>query len=236
MSLPRIDTPTYTLDLPSTGEKIKYRPFLVKEQKILMMAEESESENQMMDTIAKLVQSCTFDKIDVENSPIFDIEYIFLKMRAKSVGESVEIQVTCPDDEKTVVPVKIVLDDIELQMTENHTNKINITDTITLYMGYPKLSDLRNYEDNDNTQVKQVFRILNQCVKEIHYGDDIYHKIDITDKDLNQFIEQMTNSQFEKVMEFFNGMPKLRHIVEVTNPNTKKKNEVVVEGLQSFLG
>ena len=107
MSLPRIDTPTYTLDLPSTGEKIKYRPFLVKEQKILMMAEESESENQMMDTIAKLVQSCTFDKIDVENSPIFDIEYIFLKMRAKSVGESVELQVTCPDDKKTVVPVKI---------------------------------------------------------------------------------------------------------------------------------
>ena len=200
------------------------------------MAEESESENQMMDTIAKLVQSCTFDKIDVENSPIFDIEYIFLKMRAKSVGESVELQVTCPDDKKTVVPVKISLDDIEMQIAENHTNEINITDTITLYMGYPKLSDLRNYEDNDNTQVKQVFRILNQCVKEIHYGDDIYHKIDITDKDLNQFIEQMTNSQFEKVMEFFNGMPKLRHIVEVTNPNTKKKNEVVVEGLQSFLG
>ena len=236
MSLPRIDTPTYTLDLPSTGEKIKYRPFLVKEQKILMMAEESEDDKQMMDAIGKLVQSCTFDKIDVENAPLFDIEYIFLKLRSKSVGETVNLQITCPDDEKTVVPVKVKLDDIEVQMTDNHTNKIYITDSITLYMGYPKLSDLKNYDSDDSVQIQQMFNILNQCVKEIHYGDDIYHKIDITDKDLNQFIEQMTTGQFEKVMEFFNGMPKLRHVIKVTNPNTKKKNEVVVEGLQSFLG
>ena len=236
MSLPRIDTPTYTLDLPSTGEKIKYRPFLVKEQKILMMAEESEDDKQMMDAIGKLVQSCTFDKIDVENAPLFDIEYIFLKLRSKSVGETVNLQITCPDDEKTVVPVKVKLDDIEVQMTDNHTNKIYITDSITLYMGYPKLSDLKNYDSDDSVQIQQMFNILNQCVKEIHYGDDIYHKIDITDKDLSQFIEQMTTGQFEKVMEFFNGMPKLRHVIKVTNPNTKKKNEVVVEGLQSFLG
>ena len=236
MSLPRIDTPTYTLDLPSTGEKIKYRPFLVKEQKILMMAEESEDDKQMMEAIGKLVQSCTFDKIDVENAPLFDIEYIFLKLRSKSVGETVNLQITCPDDEKTVVPVKVKLDDIEVQMTDNHTNKIYITDSITLYMGYPKLSDLKNYDSDDSVQIQQMFNILNQCVKEIHYGDDIYHKIDITDKDLSQFIEQITTGQFEKVMEFFNGMPKLRHVIKVTNPNTKKKNEVVVEGLQSFLG
>ena len=236
MALPKLDTPTYTLDLPSTGEKIKYRPFLVKEQKILMMAEESEDDKQMMDAIGKLVQSCTFDKIDVENAPLFDIEYIFLKLRSKSVGETVNLQITCPDDEKTVVPVKVKLDDIEVQMTDNHTNKIYITDSITLYMGYPKLSDLKNYDSDDSVQIQQMFNILNQCVKEIHYGDDIYHKIDITDKDLNQFIEQMTTGQFEKVMEFFNGMPKLRHVIKVTNPNTKKKNEVVVEGLQSFLG
>ena len=236
MALPKLDTPTYTLDLPSTGEKIKYRPFLVKEQKILMMAEESEDDKQMMDAIGKLVQSCTFDKIDVENAPLFDIEYIFLKLRSKSVGETVNLQITCPDDEKTVVPVKVKLDDIEVQMTDNHTNKIYITDSITLYMGYPKLSDLKNYDSDDSVQIQQMFNILNQCVKEIHYGDDIYHKIDITDKDLSQFIEQMTTGQFEKVMEFFNGMPKLRHVIKVTNPNTKKKNEVVVEGLQSFLG
>ena len=173
MSLPRIDTPTYTLDLPSTGEKIKYRPFLVKEQKILMMAEESEDDKQMMDAIGKLVQSCTFDKIDVENAPLFDIEYIFLKLRSKSVGETVNLQITCPDDEKTVVPVKVKLDDIEVQMTDNHTNKIYITDNITLYMGYPKLSDLKNYDSDDSVQIQQMFNILNQCVKEIHYGDDI---------------------------------------------------------------
>tara|TARA_Y100000992_G_scaffold220279_1_gene152604 strand:+ start:148 stop:852 length:705 start_codon:yes stop_codon:yes gene_type:complete len=233
MGLPRIDTPTYTLELPSTGEEIKYRPFLVKEQKILMMSEESEDDTQMMDTIGKLVASCTFNKIDIDNSPIFDIEYIFLKLRSKSVGETAQINIICPDDGKTSVPVTIKIDDINVQMTEDHTNKIDITDTITLYMGYPKLLDITKSSSKDDVQ--QMFNILNQCVKEIHYGDDIYHKIDITDKDLNEFIDQLSNQQFEQIMEFFNTMPKLRHVVEVTNPKTKVKSEVVVEGLQSFL-
>ena len=234
MGLPRIDTPTYTLELPSTGEEIKYRPFLVKEQKILMMAEESEDEGQMIDTVGKLVTSCTFNKVDIDNAPLFDIEYIFLKLRSKSVGETAQINIICPDDGKTSVPVTIKIDDINVQMTEDHTNKIDITDTITLYMGYPKLLDITKSSSKDDVQ--QMFNILNQCVKEIHYGDDIYHKIDITDKDLNEFIDQLSNQQFEQIMEFFNTMPKLRHVVEVTNPKTKVKSEVVVEGLQSFLG
>lgn len=233
MALPRIDTPTYTLELPSTGEKIKYRPFLVKEQKILMMAEEGENESQMMDTIGKLVSSCTFDKIDVQNAPLFDIEYIFLQLRSKSVGETIELNITCPDDKKTTVPVKIKLDDIEVQTTEDHTNEVNITDNIKLFMGYPKLSDIKKAESEDS--VKQMFNLMSQSVKEIHYGDTIYHKIDITDKDLDEFIEQMNTQQFEDVMKFFNTMPKLRHVVEITNPKTKVKSEVVVEGLQSFL-
>ena len=233
MGLPRIDTPTYTLELPSTGEKIKYRPFLVREQKILMMAEESENDTQMIDTVGKLVASCTFDKVDIEHSPLFDIEYIFLKLRSKSVGETAEVNVICPDDGKTSVPVKIDIDSIDVQMTEDHTNKIQITDNITLYMDYPRLSHIKkSYSDDD---VGQIFNILNQCVREIHYGDDIYHKIDITDKDLNEFVEQLNTQQFEEIMKFFNTMPKLRHVVNVTNPKTKVKSEVVVEGLQSFL-
>ncbi len=233
MGLPRIDTPTYTLELPSTGEKIKYRPFLVKEQKILMMAEESEDEGQMIDTVGKLVTSCTFDKVDVDNAPLFDIEYVFLKLRSKSVGETANLNVICPDDGKTTVPAKINIDDIDVQMTEDHTNKIQITDSITLYMGYPKLSDIKG--SSSKSDIDQIFTILNQCVKEIHYGDEIYHKIDITDKDLNEFIDQLNTQQFEEIMKFFNTMPKLRHVIEVTNPKTKVKSEVVVEGLQSFL-
>ncbi len=233
MTLPRIDTPTYTLELPSTGEKIKYRPFLVKEQKILMMAEESEDDEQMMETVGKLVSSCTFDKIDVENAPIFDIEYIFLQLRAKSVGETVQLNIICPDDKKTSAPVNVKLEDINVQMQKDHTNKINISNEIKLFMGYPKLSDIKKSESKDN--IEQMFNLMNQCVKEIHYGDTVYHKIDITDKDLNEFIEQMNTQQFENVMQFFNTMPKLRHIIEVTNPKTKVKSEVVVEGLQSFL-
>ena len=233
MALPKIDTPTYTLELPSTGEKIKYRPFLVKEQKILMMAEESEKEEEIMETMGKLVSSCTFDKIDVNDSPLFDIEYIFLQLRSKSVGETAKLNIICPDDKKTSVPVNVKLEDINVQMQKDHTNEISITDNIKLFMGYPKLSDIKKSESEN--EINQMFNIMNQCVKEIHYGDDIYHKIDITDKDLNEFIEQMNTQQFEEVMKFFNTMPKLRHVIEVTNPKTKVKSEVVVEGLQSFL-
>ena len=234
MALPKIDTPKYQLKLPSTGEKIDYRPFLVNEQKIVMMAQESKDEKQMLSAVGDLVQSCTFNKIDARNSPTFDIEYIFLKIRSKSVGETVDLNITCPDDEITKVPVKIKLDDIQLMTHENHKTEIDITDTIKLHLRYPLLSDMEGV-DSKNV-IDTPFKILSKCIDSIHYGDDVYQRIDISDKEIEGFIDQLTGEQFTEIMEFFNTMPKLRHIIEVTNPNTKVKSEVVLEGLQNFLG
>ena len=233
--LPKLDAPTYRLTLPSTGEEIQYRPFLVKEQKLLMMAQESESEQQVIDTVGNLVQSCTFEKIDSGSSPLFDIEYIFLQIRGKSIGEKVELNVICPDDEKTTVPTEVDINDIVVQMTDGHTNEIEITDTVKLFLKYPILNDMKKIAD-DTSQVEQIFEILTQCVHEIHYGEQIFSRIDINEKDITEFIDQLTGKQFEKIMEFFNTMPKLRHVIPVTNPKTEVKSEVVVEGLASFLG
>ena len=233
MALPKLETPTYELQLPSTGGKIKYRPFLVKEQKLLMMAQESNNSQQIIDTISKLVTTCTFEKINATKSPVFDVEYLFLQIRGKSVGENVEIRVTCPDDKKTQVPVKLNLSDVSVQMTNDHSNVVNITDNIKMHLRYPLLSDISITENKSDTET--VFELLNTCVHQLHYGDEIYHRSDISDKDITEFIDQLTAGQFEKVIEFFNSMPKLRHVVSVTNPKTKKKSEVVLEGLQSFL-
>jgi len=235
MGLPKLDTPTYRLTLPSTGEEIQYRPFLVKEQKLLMMAQESENEQQVIDTVGNLVQSCTFEKIDSGSSPLFDIEYIFLQIRGKSIGEKVELNLICPDDEKTTVATEIDINNIDVQMTVGHTNEIEITDTVKLFLKYPVLNDMKKVATG-TTQVEQVFEILTQCVHEIHYGEQIFNRIDINEKDINEFIDQLTGAQFEKIMEFFNTMPKLRHVIPITNPKTEVKSEVVVEGLASFLG
>ena len=234
MALPKLETPTYELELPSTGEKIKYRPFLVKEQKVLMMAQDSDNPKDISNTVGTLVSNCTFEKIDPQKSPMFDIEYIFLKLRAKSVGETSEIQVTCPDDGKTRVPVKINLDEINVQMTTGHTNIVELSKDMKLYLRYPLLNDMRALKGD--TEVDKVFNILVECIHEVHHGDKIYNAVDVTKKDLETFVDQMTTQQLRSVMDFFETMPKLRHVIQVTNPNTKKKGEVVVEGLQSFLG
>tara|TARA_R100000005_G_scaffold19606_1_gene8382 strand:- start:2469 stop:3173 length:705 start_codon:yes stop_codon:yes gene_type:complete len=234
MALPRIDTPTYQLTLPSTQEKIDFRPFLVKEQKIIMMAQESNDERQMVKSLSELVTSCTFNKIDVNNLPIFDVEYMFLKIRGKSVGETVEINLVCPDDNKTQVRTKINLDDIQVQMTVGHSNIIDITDSIKLQLRYPIYSDSIDIGDVETTD--GIFKLLCKCFFNLQYNDQTYNKVDITDNDIMEFIEQLTTEQFDKIVEFFNSMPKLRHVVDVTNPKTNVKSEVVLEGLQSFLG
>ena len=233
MALPKLETPTYELELPSTGEKIKYRPFLVKEQKVLMIAQGSNDEKVISNSIGTLVGNCTFDKIDPTKSPMFDIEYIFLKLRAKSIGETVELNVTCPDDNKTNVPVKINLDEVSVQMTAGHTNVVDLTNDIKLYLRYPLLNDMQKLEGA--TEVDKVFNILLNCIHEVHHGDKIYNAVDVTKKDLETFVDQMTTEQLKGVMDFFDTMPKLRHAIQVTNPNTKKKGEVVGEGLQNFL-
>ena len=233
MALPKLETKTYTLTLPSTGKDIKYRPFLVKEQKIIMMAQETQDESQMIRAMSDLVKSCTNNKIDIDKLPIFDVEYMFLKIRGKSVGETVEINLICPDDNETQVPTKINLDDIQVQMTVGHNNIINITDKIKMELRYPIYDDATQVGGLETTD--GVFKLLNKCISKIVYGDTEYNRVDITDKDIEEFLEQLNTEQFQKIVEFFNTMPKLRHVVEVTNPKTKVKSEVVLEGLQSFL-
>jgi hypothetical protein len=198
-----------------------------------LIAQESKDTKETMQSMTQLIDSCTFNKINTLTSPLFDIEYLFLRIREKSVGSKITIMITCPDDNETKVPVKMDLTDVNVQMTAGHTNEIKISKDMKIVMKYPLLSDIANVEiEGSDTSV---FSILQQCVHEIHHGDTIYHKVDMTDKDLEEFIDSFSTQQFELVTEFFETMPKLRHIVNVTNPNTKVKSEVVIEGLDSFL-
>ena len=234
MALPRVNNPTYMLDLPSTGEKIKYRPFLVKEQKVLMMAQDTKKDAELAETMGQLVSSCTYGKVKPETSPMFDMEYAFLKIRSKSVGSKVDVMITCPDDEVTQVKTVVDLDEIEVQMLDNHSNEVNITDDVKIEFRYPILNDMIDLKDGAN-DVDRVFHILEKCITSIHFGDDVYQKTDITEKELNTFVDELTGEQFETLVDFFSSMPKLRHVVKITNPKTKVKSEVVLEGLESFL-
>jgi len=233
MALPKLETKTYTLTLPSTGKEIKYRPFLVKEQKTLLMAQESNSDSETIDAMSQLIKDCTFDKVDPKVCPLFDAEYIFLKLRSKSVGEKTEVKVTCPDDEKTKVNVTLNLEDIECTMTDSHSNIVEITDNVKIVFGYPLLNSFQNTNNKNQTEV--MFDMIQNCVKEIHYGEDIYNKVDMSSKELTEFIDSLNTEQFKNISDFFESMPKLRHVVEVTNPETKVKGEVLLQGLQSFL-
>jgi len=232
MALPKLNTPQHELELPSTGEKVKFRPFLVKEQKLLMMAQESDKEEEISEAIMNIIDSCTTG-IDARKLPIFDIEYVFLKLRTKSVGETAEIKVKCPDDNKTFVDVTIKLDEVAVHMTADHTNVVQLTDNIKMIMKYPLMNDMKGVDFSDG--ITGTFSLISKCVHEIHDGDNIHNRIDMTDIELNDFIDTMDTQQFEKIMDFFNTMPKLRHAITVVNPKTKKKGEVMLEGLDSFL-
>jgi len=235
MALPKLNTPTYELELPSTGEIIKYRPFLVKEQKLLLIAQESGEEKQIANAMGELVNSCTFGKVNTKSAPMFDIEYLFLKIRGKSVGEKVKLNLICQDDGKTTVPYELNLEDVECQVQDDHSNEIQINEDIKIVFRYPLLNDLQNVKASAGDSEK-TFHFMECCIDSIHSGDDVFQRIDIKDKEISDFIEQFTNEQFEKITQFFNTMPKLRHVVKVTNPKTKKKNEILLEGLESFLG
>ena len=232
MALPKLNTPQHELELPSTGEKIKFRPFLVKEQKLLMMAQESDKEEEISEAVMNIIDSCTTG-IDARQLPIFDIEYVFLKLRTKSVGETAEIKVKCPDDNKTFVDVTIKLDEVAVHMTADHTNVVQLTDNIKMIMKYPLMNDMKGVDFDDG--ISGTFSLISKCVHEIHDGDNIHNRVDMTDKELDDFVDTMDTQQFEKIMEFFDTMPKLRHVITVVNPKTKKKGEVMLEGLDSFL-
>ena len=235
MALPKLDTPVYTLKLPSTQEEIKYRPFLVKEQKLLMIAQEGGEETDLVNTITEIITSCTFNKIDIHEVPLFDIEYIFLKLRSKSVGETATIRVLCPDDNKTYANVNVNIEEIEVQMTEDHTNIIDLTDKIKMIMKYPQLRDMRGLQSLNASQTQQIFSIMKYCISEVHEGEKIYNRVDVTDEDIEDFIESFSTEQLKSIMNFFETMPKIRKVVKVTNPKTKVVSEVTLEGMETFL-
>ena len=233
MALPKLETPVYTLTIPSTDEEIKYRPFLVKEQKRMIMAQESKDDKQILDAMIQLIRDCTFNKVDPSKCPLFDAEYIFLQIRAKSVGETISVNITCPDDEKTIVSKTIPISEINISVFDDHINEINITDDIKITFDYPLLTSYATYSKASTTEM--AFAVINDCLREISWDDKTYNKTDITNKELTDFIDNLSNEQFEKLMKFFETMPKLRHVLEVENPKTKVKSEVTIEGLQSFL-
>jgi len=234
MSLPKLKTPTYEFELPSTGEKIKYRPFLVKEQKILMVASESEEETQMRDAIIDIISDCTFNKIEAVSLPMFDIEMLFLKIRGKSVGEKIDVNIKCPDDEETVVAVTIDLADIEVQVDKDHKNVVDITENIKINMRYPTLNDMFGMSGIDTSEVENIMSLIKKCVHEVHDGETVHTRIDMSESDLDEFIESLTTEQFQGLSNFFESMPKVAHSIEVTNPKTKNKGVVVIQGIQSF--
>ena len=237
MPLPKIATPTYELELPSTGQSIKYRPFLVKEEKVLVIALESEDNKQITTAIKAVLKSCILTKgVKVESLPTFDIEYLFLNIRGKSVGEELEVNVICPDDGETTVPVVINLDEIEVQKDENHSNKIKIDDSIMMELKYPSLDQFikNNFDFNDKNAMDQSFDLIASCIDKVYTEDEVWATADCTKKEVKEFLESMNSQQFKDIEAFFESMPKLSHTIKVTNPNTKVESEVTLEGLASF--
>ena len=237
MPLPKIATPTYELELPSSGETIQYRPFLVKEEKLLVIALESEDNKQITNAIKAVIKGCILTKgIKVETLPTFDIEFLFLNIRGKSVGEELEVNVICPDDEKTQVPVSLNLDDIEVQRTEGHSNKIKIDDSVMMEMKYPSLEQFikNNFELDNKNAMDQSFDLIASCIGKVYTEDEVWSTADCTKKEVKEFLESMNSSQFKDIEKFFDTMPKLSHTITVTNPKTKVESDVVLEGLASF--
>lgn len=236
--LPRITTPIYELEIPSSKKKIRYRPFLVKEEKILIIAMESEDGKQIANAVKSVISNCILSKgVKVEDLATFDIEYLFLNFRAKSVGESVDILITCPDDNTTKVPVTINLDEIEVQEQEGHNKDIKLDDILTMRMKYPSMSEFvkNNFNNSDGIGVNESFDLIASCIDQIYSEEESWSGSDSTKKELLEFIEQLNSNQFKEVESFFDTMPKLSHVIKITNPNTKVESEVVIEGLTAFL-
>lgn len=237
MPLPKIATPTYELQLPSTDETIKFRPFLVKEEKLLVIALESEDTKQITTAIKTVIKNCIETKgIKVETLPTFDIEFLFLNIRGKSVGEEIEVNIICPDDGQTDMEIKINIDDIKVQKDPNHTNKIKLDDTLMMEMKYPSLEQFikNNFDLSNNNAMEQSFELVASCVNKIYNSEEVWSAADVTKKELLEFLDQMNSSQFKEIEKFFETMPKLSHTIKVTNPNTQVESDVVLEGLSSF--
>ena len=235
MALPKLNTPTYELEVPSTDEKIKYRPFLVKEEKILMIAMESKDNGQIVNAVKDIVSACTFNKLDIASIPMFDVEYIFLNIRAKSVGEVSKLKLLCPDDKKTYADVEVDLSKVEVQVDGEHTNKIELTDSMGMIMTYPTIDSFQ--EGGIQTiSASNMLEVVGSCILQIYEdnGEKVFQAKDQTKKELTEVIESMNTSQFKQVQKFFDTMPKLKHTIKVKNPKTKKSSEITLTGLNDF--
>ena len=237
MPLPKISTPTYELELPSTQKKVRYRPFLVKEEKVLLIALETEDTKEITNAIRAVIKSCVLTRgIKVETLPTFDIEYLFLNIRGKSVGEVIEVNLICPDDGVTEVKKNIPIDDIQIQRTDGHTNQIKLDDNIMMELKYPSLDQFikNNFDFTEGNQMDQSFELIGSCIDKIYTEEEVWSSSDCTKKELTEFLESMNSSQFKEIENFFESMPKLSHTIKVKNPNTEKESDVVLEGLASF--
>jgi hypothetical protein len=235
MTLPKITTPTYELDLPSTDEKVKFRPFLVKEEKILLIAIENDSQEEMLNAIKQVIKNCTFDKINVETLPLFDLEYVFLQLRAKSIGEISKFRILCPDDKKTYADVEIDLTKVVVEVDEGHDNKIIIDDKkqLGIVLSYPSVALFKTANLIGNN-VNDVFKLIVQCVDHIFEGEKIYPAKDMKEQEITQFLDDLPQQSFDKIRNFFETMPRIKHEVEIENPNTKVKSKIVLQGLRDF--
>ena len=239
MPLPTITTPSYELELPSTGKKIKYRPFLVKEEKLLVLALETEDTKQISTAIKTVLKSCIQSRgVKVEKLPTFDIEYLFLNIRGKSVGEEIEVNLIAPDDEETSVPVTINIDDIKISKKKDHSNKIKLDESLVMEMKYPSLDEFvkNNFDFDGEVDMDQSFDLIASCIDKIYNEEEVWSTADCTKKEVKEFLEQMNSMQFKEIESFFDSMPKLSHSVTFTNPKTKVESTVVLEGLSSFFG
>ena len=237
MPLPKIATPTYEMVLPSSNKKIKYRPFLVKEEKILIIAMESEDQKQITNALKTVINNCILSRgIKVDKLSTFDIEYLFLNIRGKSVGENVEVMITCPDDNETQVPVIIPLDEIKIQRNPKHRRDIKLDDNLVMRMRYPSLNEFikTNFDFSNEVGVEESFDLVISCIDQIFNEEESWTSSDCTKKEMVDFLEQLSSKQFKDVEQFFDTMPKLSHKIKVTNPKTKVENEIVLEGLSSF--
>ena len=240
MALPKLETPTYNMKVPSTGEEIKYRPFLVKEEKILLLAMEENKQEMTNQAVLDLVNTCTFGKVGSNNDPMFDIEYAFIKIRQKSISETVVVNLLCQDDKKTYVSTEINLDDVQVTLDDEHTpicslGKDASGNDVSIELTYPTAAATLLANKASGSNIEQIFAIVKSCIKVIHFGNDAYNIVDIYKDELDEFVDSLTQEQFASLNEFFDSMPKLTHDVEITNPNTGVKSTVHLEGLADFL-
>ena len=235
MTLPKINTPEYRLNVPSTDEEIRFRPFLVKEEKVLLVAQETGTDKATYDAIRTIIKSCTLDEIDIDKLPLFDMEYIFLNIRAKSVGEIAKLKVKCPDDEKTEVEIEVDISKIQVQMSEKHEARIPLTDNIGVLLAYPNFATLAKQNDvKEGKETEALFEMITGCIYQIWDGEETHDAMDYSDKEKRAFLDSLNHQQFEKIQEFFETMPSLKHDIEVTNPKTNVTSTLTLQGIAAF--